>query len=217
MTIYLPHTQQADKEVRREARGEHLRQDVHVRRERALQHDGHVARVEELDGVRPALAAEAVALHRDLDAEALEVDDDGEDDDGREQIHQVRQAVAPERLAERAALVVPREEEVEERDDGALEFGAAAGVDGRGREGLPDDGLADVRGNEEGDAGPEAVALLEELIEEDDDEGGRDKLDDEQQANTRAKGRRGAVEARQDVDRGLTDGNDQREHYCTCQ
>ena len=53
---------------------------------------------------------------------------------------------------------------MEEGDDGALEFGAAAGVDcGRG-ERLPDDGLADVGRDEEGDAGAEAVALLQQLV-----------------------------------------------------
>ena len=131
-TTYLPHTQKADEEVRREARGEHLRQDVHVRRERALQHDGHVARVEELDGVRPALAAEAVALHRDLDAEALEVDDNSEDSDGGDQVHDVGETLAPEGLTKSAALVVPGEEEMEEGDDGTLELGTTTGVDGGG-------------------------------------------------------------------------------------
>ena len=158
------------------------------------------------------LATEAVRLNGVFDTEALEVDDDGKDNDGRDEVHDVGETVAPEGLAESAALVVPGEEEVEERDDGALEFGAAAGVDGRGREGLPDDGLADVRGNEEGDAGPEAVALLEELIEEDDDEGGRDELDDKQEADAGAEIARLAVHAGEDIDRGLTEGEDESEH-----
>ena len=53
---------------------------------------------------------------------------------------------------------------MEEGDDGALELGASAGVDGRRRERLPDDGLADVGGDEEGNSGAEAVALLEKLV-----------------------------------------------------
>jgi hypothetical protein len=82
---------------------------------------------------------------------------------------------------------MPREQEVEHRDDGTFEFGATADVDGGGGEGLPDDGLADVGGDKQVDAGSETVALLEELVEEDDDEGGDDELDDEEQANTGTK------------------------------
>ena len=41
----------------------------------------------------------------------------------------------PESLAESAALVVPGEEEVEEGNEGTLEFWSTAGVDGGGREG----------------------------------------------------------------------------------
>jgi len=69
---------------------------------------------------------------------------------------------------------------VEESDEGTFKFWATASVYGCGGESLPDDGFADVGGNEERDAGSEAVALLEELVEEDDDEGGRDELYDEE-------------------------------------
>jgi hypothetical protein len=42
-----------------------------------------------------------------------------------------------EGLLERLELVVARDDEVEEGDQRTLELGAAARVDGRGREGLP--------------------------------------------------------------------------------
>ena len=76
---------------------------------------------------------------------------------------------------------------MEERNDGALELGTATGVDGGGGEGLPNDGLADVSRDEERDTGAETVALLEELVEEDDDELGRNELDDEQEADASTK------------------------------
>ena len=41
---------------------------------------------------------------------------------------------------------------MEESDHGALELGAAASVDGGGGEGLPDDGLADVGGDKQGNS-----------------------------------------------------------------
>ena len=80
----------------------------------------------------------------------LEVYDHTKDDDGGEQVGQVRQVLAVEGLAEGANLVLAGGQKVEESNDGALELCAAAGVDGRRGEGLPDDGLANVGGNEQG-------------------------------------------------------------------
>ena len=100
---------------------------------------------------------------------------------------------------------------MEERGDGTFELGSASDVDGGGGKGLPDDALANVGGDEEVDAGAETVALLEELVEEDDDEGGDDELDDEEQADASAEGRGSAVEAGEDVDGSLAEGDDKCE------
>ena len=132
------------------------------------------------------MSAELVTLDGDLDAESLEVDDDGKDNDGREQAHNIRQPLPPESLAQRTAFIVPREQEVEHGDNGTLELGPTADVDGGGGEGLPDDRLADVGGNKQIDAGSKTVALLEELVEEDDDEGSNDEPGEEK-ANTGTK------------------------------
>ena len=110
-------------------------------------------------------------------------------------------------------LVAPGDEEVEEGDDGALEFGSAAGVDGGRREGLPDDALANVGGDEERDTGAQAVALLEELIEENDDETGNNELQNEEEADTRAEVAGLAVETGQDVDGSLAEGKNDSENY----
>ncbi|KAI3482411.1 hypothetical protein L1887_54967 [Cichorium endivia] len=205
----LPNAEQLDEEVGGEAGGEHLADDEHVGGEGGLEHDGHVRGVEELDRVGAALAAEAVGLDGDLDAEALEVDDHEEDEEGGEEVHDVGQTVTVECLLERAGLVVPGEEEVEEGDEGALELGATAGVDGGGREGLPDDGLADVGGDEERDTGAETVALLEELVEKDDDETGDNELENEQEADTSAEVLGLSVETGEHVDGGLSEGDDE--------
>lgn len=114
-----------------------------------MQHDWHVGGVEELDRVRSALPAEPVRLDRDLDTEALEVDDSGEDDNGGDEVHDVRKATTPEGLTEGATLVVPREEEMEESNESTLKFWSAASIDGGGGECLPNDGLANVGSNEE--------------------------------------------------------------------
>lgn len=49
---------------------------------------------------------------------------------------------------------------MEECDDGTLELGTTASVHSGWREGLPDDRLADVRRDEERNAGAEAVPFL---------------------------------------------------------
>lgn len=68
---------------------------------------------------------------------------------------------------------------MEEGNDGAFELGAAACVDCCGREGLPDDGLADVGRDEEGNAAAQAVAFLQEFVQENDYQSGEDELHDE--------------------------------------
>lgn len=171
----------------------------------------HVAGVEETDGVRPALASEAVRLDGDLDPETLEVDHEGEDGDGRDEVHHVRETLAVEGLLERARLVVPREHEMEKRDQRALKLGSTARVDGGGGEGLPHDRLADVGRDEEVDAGPESVALLEELVEQDHDQRRNDELEDEEETHSRAEVGGEAVQAREDVDGCLAKRDDHGE------
>ena len=84
---------------------------------------------------------------------ALQVDDEQEDDGGGQQVGDVGEAGAEEGLLQRPDLVGPGEEQVEPVDHRALELRAAAvGGDRVGREGLPDDRLADVGGDEERDA-----------------------------------------------------------------
>jgi hypothetical protein len=171
----------------------------------------HVGGVEELDGVSAALATEAVALDRNLDTETLEVNNEGEDSDGRDEVHDVGQPLTVERLLERARLVVPGEEEVEERDDGALEFGSTTGVDGGRGESLPDNRLADVGGDEEVDTRTETVTLLEELVEKDDDESGDVELENEEEADTGSEVGRLAVETSKDVDGGGSERDEEGE------
>ena len=107
---------------------------------------------------------------------------------------------------------MPGEKEVEKSDDSALEFAAAADVDSSGRKGLPDDALTNVGGDEQVDTTAESIALLEEFVEEDDNQSSNNKLDDEQKADTGTKILGLTVEASEDVDGSLAEGNDKSEH-----
>lgn len=94
---------------------------------------------------------------------------------------------------------------MEEGNNGALELGARGGLN-RGRsKRAPDDGLADVGGNEEGDTRAETVALLEHLVPNNDEETSTDKLGDEEETVGDTDG---TVHARVDIDEALNDSDD---------
>jgi len=57
-----------------------------------------------------------------------------------------------------------------------------ANVDSGRGEGLPMR-FADVGGNKQADAGSKTIAFLKEFVEEDDNEGGDDELNDEEKAS----------------------------------
>eukprot|EP00618_Florenciella_parvula_P001379 CAMPEP_0119541236 /NCGR_PEP_ID=MMETSP1344-20130328/52833_1 /TAXON_ID=236787 /ORGANISM="Florenciella parvula, Strain CCMP2471" /LENGTH=535 /DNA_ID=CAMNT_0007585181 /DNA_START=198 /DNA_END=1803 /DNA_ORIENTATION=- len=209
--LVLPHTEEAHEDVVRRAVVEELREEVEVRHERGLEDDRHVRGVEELDRVARLLAAVLHVLDLEVDAPALEVDYDHEDQDGRQKVRDVRQVRPVERLLERADLVRAGDDEVEERDDGALELGALTRVDGGRGEGLPDDVLARVGRDEERDARAQTVALLHELVEGDDHDASEEELEHDQDGVTRAEGAERAVGAREHVGHGLAEGDDDAE------
>lgn len=123
------------------------------------QYDRHIRRIEELDRVRALLAAVLLVLDRQVDAPALEVDDDDEDEGRGHEVREVGEVRPVERFLQSARLVGPREHQVEERDDRALELRAAARVEGGGRERFPDDVLADVGRDEERDTCDETTLV----------------------------------------------------------
>ena len=137
-----------------------LRNDVEVGDQGALEDDGNVRRVEELDWVGAVLAPVACALDGEIDPKPLKVYDHAKHEHGGAQVHQVGKVAAVEGLAQAADLVRPRGQQVKESDDGPLKLGPTARVDGGRAERPPDDRLADVCGDEEGDARAKTVALL---------------------------------------------------------
>lgn len=142
----------------------------------------------------------------------LEVYDHAEDEDGGHEVHEIGQILPIESLPESPDFVLSGGEEMEEGNHGSLELGASSGVDGSGGEGLPDDGLANVGGNEQRNTGSEAISLLEELVEEKDDETGDEQLDDDQEADTGADVGGLSVHAGHHVHDGLTNGDHHTEH-----
>lgn len=207
----LPDSDHLDQKVVAEARVEHLTDEEDVGGQSRLEHDGHVGGVEETDGVRTAHTTLARGLDGNLDAETLEVDDSGEDGNSSDQVHDVGQVLAVESLLEGELLVGPGDQKVNKGDDGTLEFRTSASVDGGRRESLPDDRLANVGSDEERNTTAETVALLEELVEENDDQSSGEELENEENADTGTEVRRLAVKTGQDVNAGLAEGQDDGE------
>lgn len=105
-------------------------------------------------------------------------------------------------------LVLLGEQKVEQGNDGTLELSTLLSTDRNGREALPEDDLADVGGDEKGDARAKTVALLEKFVEKDDDDAGEGQLEHDQAAGQGTDLVHGAVHAREKVCKGLTDCDD---------
>ena len=208
---HLPNTEELDEKVAREPSKQHLADQEHVAGQGALEHDGHVAGVKQLDRVGSSNPSVLGALDGDLESEPLEVDDRGKDERGRQEVHDVGQPLPVKGFLQASGLVVPGEHDVEQGNDGTLEFGPPASVDGSRGKGLPDDGLANVGSDEQVDTGSETVALGEEFVEQEHDRGGGDELEDEEEDDTGSERTGRSVQAGQDVDGRLAERDDERE------
>ena len=206
--VVLPLAEKTNEDIGRGTVVQELGDEVQVGNQGSLEDNGHVRGVEQLDGVGSGLSTVLLVLDGEVNAPSLEVDNDHEDEDGSEQVGEVGQVLAVDGLLEGADLVIAGDEKVEEGDDGSLELGAAAGVDGGGTEGLPNDVLADVGGNEKTDTTSEAVSLLKELIEGEDDETGAEELGDDDEGVTSTNGAEISIHTTNDVGNGLTDCNE---------
>mmetsp|Transcript_23135 Transcript_23135/g.72086 ORF Transcript_23135/g.72086 Transcript_23135/m.72086 type:complete len:462 (-) Transcript_23135:149-1534(-) len=200
--VRLPRAERLDEDVRRVHAEGHLRQEVEVREQAGLQDHRRVARVEQLDGVRVLLRAVALVLDGQRRAPALEVDDDGDDEPRRDELREVGQVRAVEGVPDGHELVGAREQQVEECEHGALELLALRRGDRGGAEGLPHDGLADVDGHEEARAATDAVAFLQQLVEQQHHDAGAEELHGDEHGVARAERGEVAVHARGHVGHG---------------
>ena len=143
----------------------------------------------------------------------MEIDDCDEDGESGDEIHHVWKVLSIKRFFESTRFIAPSEEEMEQTDDCAFEFRSTAGVDGRWGECFPDDILADIGCDEEGDSRSNAVSLLEHLIEEDDDHAGSDELQDQEDDDSPSEVGGTAVYSGCNIHDGLSECQDQCEYY----
>ena len=89
-----------------------MRNEKDVRDKSRLQHNGHVRGVKELDRVRSLLATELVRFDRNLNAEALEVNHNGKNEDSRQKVREIGEVRSIHSLFEGSELVLAGEKEM---------------------------------------------------------------------------------------------------------
>lgn len=102
---------------------------------------------------------------------------------------------------------------MEQSDDGTLKFRSTTGVNSSGGERLPDNALANVGSDKERDTGSQAIALLEELVKENNNEAGNNKLKDKKKADTSTEVTRLSIKTGQNIHSGLSERKDNSKHY----
>lgn len=211
VVLLLPATEKLNNDVGGITLVQELGEEVQVGDESSLKDDRNVGGVEELDWVRALLTAVLGVLHWQIDTETLEVDDDDEDEDSGEQVEDVRQVLAVESLLESADLIGTSDQQVEQSNDGTLELSTTTSVDGGRGESLPDDVLANVGGDKQRDTRTKTITLLQQFIEDDNDDTGKEELHDDENSITSAEILDITVHTRENVGNGLTDGDDDTE------
>ena len=94
---------------------------------------------------------------------------------------------------------------MEEGKDGTLDLSARLSLHSGGGEGTPNNALANVGGNKERNARAETVALLKELVPQENEDTGEDELNDEEEARGNANL---TVHSTVDVDGTLANSDD---------
>ena len=90
-------------------------------------------------------------------------------------------------LLEAIKLVWLSQQEVEKSDDASLEFGSLVCSNGHRGEAFPEDALANVGGNEQGDTRSETISLLKELVKHEHHESSQEELGNDQERSDKTK------------------------------
>ena len=96
---------------------------------------------------------------------------------------------------------------MEQCDNSAFKLSSTAGVDGGWAKRLPDNALTDVGGDEKGDSWAETVSFLKKLVKADNNDSGKEELEDDEDGVSNTKLTNGAIHSGKNVCNRLTDGN----------
>lgn len=147
--VVLPFSKEANNEVSSELSGKDLSEEVDIGDECSLQDDWDVRSVEQLDWVWLLEASHLSAAQAEFNTETLEVDDNEHHYSGGDQVAEIWCILSVKCLLQTIKFVWLSKQEVESGNDGSLEFGSLISSNRDWGEAFPEDGLADVCGNEE--------------------------------------------------------------------
>mmetsp|Transcript_1989 Transcript_1989/g.4491 ORF Transcript_1989/g.4491 Transcript_1989/m.4491 type:complete len:302 (+) Transcript_1989:837-1742(+) len=200
----LPLSEQTNQNVGRSTVVQELGDKVQVGNQSSLQNDRHVGSVEQLDGVGSLLSTVLLVLDRKFDSPSLEVNNNHKDDDSCHQVCHVGKVLTGKGLSECRDLVLSGNKQVEESNDSTFEFSSTTSVEGGRRKGLPDNGLANVGGNEKRNTRTKSVSLLQEFIKSQDNQTGAEELGNDQNSVTGTNGTNVTIHSRNNVSNGFT-------------
>ncbi len=141
----------------------------------------------------------------------LEVNNHKEHKNSGEQVIDVGELRTVEGLLESRNFVGLGNQHVEKSDNGSLVFHSGFGSWGDWAESFPDNGLADVCGDEEGNSWADSVSLLEHFIKHHDDDAGEGQLQHDEDGVSGTEFVNVTVHARPHIGEGLTNGDDESE------
>merc|ERR1719323_1635359 len=208
-----PDAEQVDEEVAGELDAEHLGDHVEIGDEGRLENDGNIGGVEQFDGITAVLASVSCTLDGKIHPESLEVYHHTKDENCGKEIHQVGQVLSVESLSQGSNFVLSCCQKMEEGNHCSLKLGSTSSVDSSWRECLPDNGLTNVCGNEEGNTRSKTISLLEQFIQKQNNEASNKQLDDDEETDSGSNIAWISVHSCQNIDDGLANGDDHPKQF----
>ncbi len=181
-----PHTKKTHENISAVSVEQELGTEVQVAHKRCLQNDRHVRGVKQLNRILAGLAAVFGVLDGQVHLPSLEINNNKENKDSREQVHQIREVLAVKCFLQSADLVRARQHQMDKCNQGTFEFRSTASVDRGWAEGLPDDGLANVGCDKKRNTRAKTISLLKQLVKDDDNEPSNEQLQYDQNSVARA-------------------------------
>ncbi|KAH3668483.1 hypothetical protein OGAPHI_002237 [Ogataea philodendri] len=202
---WLPRAKKLDSNVIWESGVEHLGDDEDVGGQGTLQHDWHVGGVEQSDWVQTVRTSLSRRLDRKFHFQRLQVNHRQENQHGDNDLEHVWSVVSVEGLDQGNSLGLLGEQQVDKCNHSTFKLCSTSSVDGCWGKTSPENLFANVGGHEQRNTRTKSVTFLEQLVQQDDHDGCKDQLQNQQQTNTRAEITWTSVHACQNVHGSLTD------------
>lgn len=210
--VLLPGADELDECGLVEAFVQDLRDLVKLGDDHGLQDDADGGGEEELYVDHVHVTRVLLADELDVGRQVLQVHQHQEHEECPEQLRQVEAVLASEGLHDRLPYRVLCEQEVDQRDEGALELHPELRGHRHWAEGEPEDRLGGVGDDEQGNSRAESISFAEEIVKQDDDDSCAHQLRDYQRHRGNAHLRGLSVRSVPDGSCDFSEAEDERKH-----